>query len=161
MDATIYPCDACGIAKKVQIVCEKCKASYCSPYCNNEDHYVHSKLCTIMGETEISNVLKLFEIDEKNFSFLTDSVGRQYVPLPGKIQGNTPHCMVEIYDRNGFGRKIWNSMDLPCGTLDIWYYMVKRQDLPKMLSRVNSDMVTNLFILLSQSPLNKKTLPRP
>lgn len=156
MCADKYPCDACGEVSTILFSCEKCKAIYCSMYCKNEDNQMHLASCTAMGDAEITAVLKLFQIDEKTFSYLQDQLGRRFVPFPGKIHGETPRCMVEVYDRNGFGRKIWNDMDLPCGRLDICYYLVKREDLPKMIARINKEGMTNLLILLSQSPLNKK-----
>lgn len=156
MDTKIYPCDACGNPSVAKVTCPKCNAAYCTTYCKNEDDAMHTKCCMTIGEEEIVKALNFFKINVENPSFLQDPSGRKFVPFSGKVEGETPRCMLEIYNKDGFGRKIWDTMELPCGMLDVWYYIVKREDLPKMIARIGEESAINLLILLSQSPLNKK-----
>jgi len=157
--STEYPCDFCGDSLKVSVTCSTCKAGYCSVYCSNEDRITHSTLCGNIGgdaEKNTDRILKLLEINKTSFSFLKDSLEREYIPFPGKIDGTTPPCMLSLYDKDGFGRRVWNTMDIPSAMLEVWYYLVRVEDLTKMLSRMGKEEVVNLFILMEKSQLNKK-----
>jgi len=145
-----YVCDGCGKYKTIEIICSKCKAKYCSKYCQNEDVDLHTSSCMEMNQPEIDKSLKSFGLESSQISttFPKDKWNHQYIHFPGKLHGDVPHCMLSLYEPESFGRTIWSTMNLPIGVLDFWYYLVRLEDLPRMIARLQKNQIQELAILL-------------
>ncbi len=63
--------------------------------------------------------------------------------------------MLDIHDTTGSGRKIWIEMDQPLGTLDMWYYFILYEDLPRFIVRMKKDQMIDLLSLLHLSAPKK------
>ena len=157
VDHEYYQCDCCLHAAKIFFKCPICRTCYCSEECRIEDEKEHGDICGQMVDEQkntlelrhmISTVFRTLGVEESNHFFVKDSIGRKYMPFPGKLPRTPPRCMITVKEPDGFGRFIWESMSVMIGTLDLWYYLVKLEDLPKCFARMKPEMVEALMILL-------------
>jgi hypothetical protein len=151
-----YVCEFCNKEKTIVIKCSKCYSKYCSEFCSNEDEEAHTKICDHQyNQEDIKKSLKLFEIPEE-YEFPIDHEGNKYIHFPGEVQGELPSLMLCIYNRDSFGRKVWKTLNQPIGTLDQWYYIVRLEDLPRMISKLEFHQMINLCTLLNIKSASKK-----
>lgn len=153
---TIYVCDCCGEAEEVIFECEKCHAVYCSDECIEDDRELHERFCEASNEETIKAALRFFQIDLENHTPLKDKSGNRYLQFPGKILGDLPKCMLDLHVPDKLGIKIWRELGEPFSTLDMWYYLVKYEDLAKFILRMNSiGCMSDLLIRLHLSSPKK------